>query len=97
MNSSQRSAAQATKLIDNERVIVTEWRFTSGAETGWHRHEYDYVVNPVTDGQLLLETTDGDKRAELSVGSPYFRHAGVEHNVINDGDRELIFIEVEIK
>ena len=24
--------------IDNERVIVTEWTFEPGAETGWHRH-----------------------------------------------------------
>jgi hypothetical protein len=25
--------------------------------TGWHRHEHDYVVVPMTDGELLAETT----------------------------------------
>jgi quercetin dioxygenase-like cupin family protein len=83
--------------IDNDRVRVTEWRFAPGAETGWHRHAYDYVVCPVTDGTLLLETADGNVDAELRLGQPYFRQVGVEHNVINAGDSELVFVEVEIK
>ena len=45
-------AATPTQLIDNERVRVTEWRFRPGEATGWHRHEFDYVVVPVTTGQL---------------------------------------------
>ena len=36
-------------------------------------------------------------QAELSRGVSYYRPAGVDHNVINAGDRELVFIEVEIK
>ena len=43
-------AATPTQLIDNERVRVTEWRFRPGEATGWHRHEFDYVVVPVTTG-----------------------------------------------
>ena len=43
-------------MVDNERVIVTEWRFAPDAETGWHRHKYDYVVIPQTTGTLLLES-----------------------------------------
>jgi len=35
---STRPQAVPTVQIDNERVIVTEWRFASGAETGWHTH-----------------------------------------------------------
>ena len=93
----ERVAAVPTKQIDNERVIVTEWRFAPGAETGWHRHGYDYVVCPATDGTLLLETLDGDVEAELKIGQPYFRNEGVEHNVINVGASELVFIEVELK
>ncbi len=94
---SKREQALATTLIDNERVIVTEWRFSPGAETGWHRHGYDYVVCPVTDGTLLLETDQGDVEATLRLGEPYFRPVGVEHNVINAGDKEMIFTEVELK
>ena len=92
-----RKPAQPTVQIDNDRVRVTEWRFAPGAETGWHRHAYDYVVCPVTDGTLLLETADGNVNAELQLGQPYFRQVGVEHNVINGGDSELVFVEVEIK
>ena len=48
--------AKPTVFIDNEKTRVTEWRFAPGAETGWHRHAYDYVVVPGTDGQLLLQS-----------------------------------------
>ncbi len=92
-----RAAAVATKQIDNERVIVTEWRFSPGAQTGWHRHEHDYVVCPATNGTLLLETPTGNVEAELKIGQPYFRNEGVEHNVINAGSDELVFIEIELK
>ena len=92
-----RAAAIATRQIENDRVIVTEWRFAPGAETGWHRHEHDYVVCPMTNGTLLLETPDGNVNAELKVGQTYSRETGVEHNVINAGDQELVFVEVEIR
>ena len=95
--SSERVAAVPTTQIDNARVIVTEWRFAPGAETGWHRHGHDYVVCPATNGTLLLETPDGNVKAELEAGQSYFRNEGVEHNVINAGDGELVFIEIELK
>jgi quercetin dioxygenase-like cupin family protein len=95
--STGRTRAVATPLIENDRVLVTEWRFAPGAETGWHVHAFDYLVLPQTDGRLLLETENGDQHAELGVGRPYFRDAGVEHNVVNAGERELVFIEVELK
>jgi len=34
--------------------------------------------------------------ADLTSGAAYFRPAGVEHDVFNGGDRELIFVEVEL-
>jgi len=91
-----RSRAVPTILIENERVRVTEWRFAPGAETGWHVHGYDYVVVPQSDGRLLLETKEGDRYAELAIGRPYYRDAGVEHNVVNANDHEFVFVEVEI-
>ena len=94
---STRPRAVPTPLIDNERTMVTEWRFAPGAETGWHVHRMDYVVVPLTDGTLLLETPDGDRRAELRIGQPYFRNAGVEHNVVNANDYEFAFVEVEMR
>jgi quercetin dioxygenase-like cupin family protein len=91
-------AATPTQLIDNERVRVTEWRFRPGEATGWHRHEFDYVVVPVTTGKLHLKEPDGERTIEIVLGTPYFREEGVEHDVINPSDSDdVIFIEVEMK
>jgi quercetin dioxygenase-like cupin family protein len=93
----ERAQATPSLQIDNERVTVTEWRFAPGAETGWHRHEHDYVVVPQKSGKLLLETRDGDVLSELTSGKSYFRNAGVEHNVVNANNEEFVFVEIEIK
>ena len=97
MNQSARPQAVATVQVETDAVKVTEWRFEPNAETGWHRHAYDYVVVPVSDGRLRLETPTGNIEAELRLGQSYSRPVGVEHNVINASDRELVFVEVEIK
>lgn len=93
-----RQPAKPTVLVDNARAIATEWRFAPGAETGWHRHGHDYIVVPMTTGKLLLEEPGGVSRTvDLTVGRPYFREEGVEHNVVNANDFEFVFIEVEFK
>lgn len=93
-----RPSAVPTVQVDNERVRVTEWRFAPGAATGWHRHGHDYVVVPMTTGRLLLEELGGGSRhAQLTLGASYFKQAGVEHDVINDNDFELVFVEIEMK
>lgn len=98
MDAQDRPAATATMQEDNERVRVTEYRFAPGAETTWHQHAWDYVVVPQTNGELLLIGPDGEESsATLTAGQSYYRQAGVEHNVINAGDAELVFIEVEMK
>lgn len=93
----ERPKAQSRVQIDNEAVIVTEWRFAAGAETGWHRHGYDYVIVPLTRGTLTLETGEGVKEAPLEAGEAYSRQAGVEHNVIFEGPGEFAFLEIEIR
>ncbi len=94
---SERAQAVAVVRIDESQVRVTEYRFAPQAETGWHRHEYDYVVVPLTSGRLLLEQPDGSSRAaELRLHEPYARRAGVEHNVVNDNAFELAFLEIEL-
>ena len=92
-----RPSAKPTVQIDNDRMIVTEWRFAPGAETGWHRHAYDYAVIPMTTGNLLIESKDGNQLSSLVTGQSYSRPVGVEHNVINDNDFEFVFVEVELK
>lgn len=97
MNTSTRPQAIPTRQIDNERVIVTQWYFEPGAETGWHTHGHDYVVVPTTDGELLLETPDGPVNSKLTQGVAYSRLAGVHHNVVNAGDKPLVFVEIELR
>lgn len=83
--------------VDDARVRVTEWRFAPGARTGHHRHEMDYVVVPLTDGLLRIESAQGVTHFELKAGRAYARLAGVEHDVINAGPTELAFVEVETR
>ena len=73
----ERPAAVQTVLIENDRIRVSRWQFAPGAATGWHRHEYDYVVVPMSTGRLASSGPAGDSVAELVTGLPYFRNAGV--------------------
>jgi quercetin dioxygenase-like cupin family protein len=93
----KRPAAVPTVQLDNEHVKVTEWRFAPGAETGWHRHGMYYVVVPQTTGELLLETVNGPVTSKLTAGVSYARPVGVEHNVVNPGATEFVFVEIELK
>jgi len=97
MADSNAMPARATVQVDNERVKVTEWRFAPGAETGWHRHAYDYVVVPMTTGKLKLFDGKQNSFVALTAGRSYYRPVGVEHNVINANDHEFAFVEVEFK
>lgn len=92
-----RSHATSKLLQENERVIITEWRLVPGAETGWHRHQHDYVVVCLTAGKLLAETANGNVETELQFGQTYARPAGVEHNIVNPNRAEFAFIEIELK
>ena len=83
--------------IENERVIVTEWTFAPGAETGQHVHGLDYVVVPLTSGRLRLVEPEGSRDAHLTAGVSYSRPAGVNHNVINVNAHEFRFLEIELK
>jgi len=92
-----RPKAESTIQVENDRVIVTEWRLEPNAETTWHRHGYDYVIVPQTTGKLLLEADGGETVSELVSGQAYARPAGVEHNTINANDYEFVFVEIELK
>ena len=55
-----------------------------------NRHEYDYVVVPLTSGALNIVDKDGtESTAQLA--------AGVEHNVINASGGAFAFVEIEFK
>ena len=87
---------ETDRQVDNARVRVTRHRLMPGAHTGFHRHEYDYVVVPITDARMRIVEGGRESSAELARGVAYFRSAGVEHDVFNGGDQEMIFVEVEL-
>ncbi len=96
-----RPAATATQQLETADVRVTRWDFPPGSETGHHRHDYDYVVVPVTAGALTIEIKGSDGAieatdAELAIGGSYNRSAGVEHNVVNNGTELVAFVEIEL-
>jgi beta-alanine degradation protein BauB len=91
--------ALATVTTDDDRVRVTTWTFAAdGDATGHHRHEFDYVVVPVTGGTFRVSGLDGSQR-ELtqSAGVAYAGVAGTAHDVTNTSGRTAVFVEVELK
>jgi quercetin dioxygenase-like cupin family protein len=86
-----------TQQSDTAEARVTQWRLPPGSATGHHRHEFDYVIVPITDGTLTIDSATGRAEFGLQAGVSYFRNAGVEHDVLNDTKREIVFVEVEIK
>ena len=97
MESKERRLAKGTLQIENERVIVTEWKFPPGSHTGWHKHMHDYVVVPITTGELQIYDGKTTVPAPLRAGVSYARQTGVEHDVINPNSFEFVFVEIEIK
>jgi quercetin dioxygenase-like cupin family protein len=93
------TSAEASVGYDDDRIRVTNWAFaTSGASTGPHRHEFDYVVVPVTGGTFTVTSPDGSVRSMTQVaGSAYLGTAGTEHEVVSSGAVEAVFVEVELK
>ena len=93
-----RPKATATQMIDDDKVRVTRFDFEPEAETGWHKHGFDYVITAVTDCPMRLEEPGGTSRDVLvKAGESYRRSRGVEHNVVNNGTSGMSFVEVELK
>jgi quercetin dioxygenase-like cupin family protein len=93
------TAAQASVGVDDDRIRVTNWTFpTAGASTGRHRHEFDYVVVPITGGAFTVTSPDGSVRTMTqAAGTSYLGTAGTEHEVASAADAEAVFVEVELK
>jgi quercetin dioxygenase-like cupin family protein len=92
-----RPAAERTVQIDNDRVRVSHWRFVPDAATGWHRHEFDYVIVPLLRGRLELDDGQEITTTDLEPAGSYFRRAGIEHDVANASGHDFAFVEIELK
>ncbi len=93
------SAAAASVSEDNDQIRITRWTFRSdGAATGPHRHEFDYVVVPITGGTFVVRDADGSVREMAQVaGVPYLGVAGTAHDVASIIGQEAVFVEIELK
>lgn len=90
--------AQPNTHIDEDRVRITTWTFQDGENTGHHRHEFDYVVVPITGGTFHVLETDGSTREMIQQATvAYTGRAGTEHDVINRSGGTAVFVEVELK
>jgi beta-alanine degradation protein BauB len=90
--------AQSKIVADTDQVRITSWEFAPGMATGHHRHEYPYVVVPVTGGSFSIVAKDGSiTEMAQEAGGAYVRDSGAEHDVINSGQSFASFVEVELK
>lgn len=93
---SSHAPASSTTTEQDPRYRVTRWEFEPGTATGMHRHEFDYVVIPITGGPFSVLGEDGSEtRMEQVPGQTYARSAGVVHDVRYAGDDRAVFVEVE--
>ena len=89
--------AEPTITIDNERVKVGDWRMGPDTRIGHHVHPLDYLVVALSTGDLTIATADEEFAFPLEVGATVFGSAGDAHDVLNRGDAEVRFLEIEIK
>jgi len=88
---------EAILKVETDRVRVTEWRLPPGDATEHHIHKYDYVVVPLTGGELTIVDPAGNSaNFATEMGGAYARNKGVEHNVFNLSDKEIRFTEIEL-
>lgn len=84
-----------------ENALVRVWDFVvePGKSKGWHRHEMPYVIIPMTDGDIELESAlTGDvERPKGKIGEPIWRDAGEVHDLRNVGKETYRNILIEIK
>jgi quercetin dioxygenase-like cupin family protein len=93
--------AQRDSTIQHEdgRMRVNRLTFAAaGDETGIHVHEFDYLVVPVTGGDLTVVGADGSTRElHQEPGVSYTGKAGTHHNVVSASAAPVMFVEIEFK
>jgi beta-alanine degradation protein BauB len=91
--------AEPSVTTDDGQVRVTTWTFGGrGSSMGEHRHDYNYIVVPVTGGILTVTTPDGAQHDMIQhAGSPYHGSAGTTHSVTNNTGQQVVFVGIELK
>ena len=88
-----------TIMFENDEVRVWDFVVEPGRSKGWHRHELPYVIIPMTEGQIEIESalTGQIERPKSVIGSPIWRDAGEVHDLRNVGESSYRNIIIELK
>ncbi|HEY7286098.1 MAG TPA: hypothetical protein VH497_11675 [Vicinamibacterales bacterium] len=90
--------AGATKLMENERVIVWDVTWPQGVSTGMHRHPYDMTGVYIAAGDRLITAVDGAKRpVKTAAGGIIWQFAGLTHIEEGTSEAPLRAIMIELK
>ena len=70
-------SAKSDVQVDTPEVRVTEWRLAPGSATGHHTHAMDYVIVPVTSGEMTIVAPNGERsKAQLGRREILFPESG---------------------
>ena len=92
--------SSAEVLLENESTRITYHHIKPGQETGWHRHDKNYVAYHLKSGNLIHQDSDGSSgtiKSESGKASFYDVGNGFDHNAINVGEEDIIALEIEYK
>jgi hypothetical protein len=90
--------ANATKLLDTDRITVWDIIWPKGQPTAMHRHVYDQVGTYYASGGRLITTPDGTARAIVTeVGSLSTTRKGTTHIEEGNTDPPLRAVFIELK
>ena len=85
-----------TKLFENEKVRVCDFKFEPGDAMGTHSHP-DHLVYLLSGGKLQLSYADGStKDIEAKAGDVLWGNAET-HATVNNGTTEVHGIIIELK
>lgn len=90
--------ADATKLFENDKVVVWNIAWVKGHPSPLHRHIYDLIGVYYEPGDRMIIAVDGSKRpVTTKAGNITFQRKGVTHIEEGTSDAPLRAVFVEMK
>ena len=90
--------AGATKLLENERIVVWDVTWPKGQPTALHRHIYDMTGVYLAPGNRVITAVDGSKRpVTTAAGGIIWQNKGLTHMEEGTSDEPLRAIMIELK
>ena len=93
-----RTCAEPVLVHEDDKTRITQYILHPGEQTGWHVHEWDYVVMHQSAGELTSHFADGASAVfGYKPGGASAYAAPVEHNAVNTGTVTVSGFEIEYK